>query len=128
MMSLLIEAWERLRSDRYLVDPPRAFDVCDSGDKAADTRYLVAGTELNPLVIDAGGAGSNNLGVGSSGTSTQASRILVQGQSNVIVLGRDAKMHNADIRVPGNNCLFYFGAFSIGVQFLCFLCGSGRRC
>lgn len=124
---LLVEALSRLRREKYLIDPLAGFDSLDPGANAGDTKYLVAGQELNPLMIHAADGASGNLVVRSSGASTDGSRIFVQGHSNVIVLGRDAGMHRADIRVPGSNCLFYFGAFSISVELLCFVCGSGRE-
>lgn len=127
MTTMLVDTLDRLRREGYLVDPPSRFTACESKEITGDTSYLVADQPVNHLVIHTAEGASDNMVVRSSGVSTQGSRILVQGKSNVIVLGRNAQMHNADIRIPGSNCLFYFGAFSISVQFLCFLCGSGKQ-
>jgi acetyltransferase-like isoleucine patch superfamily enzyme len=127
MTTMLIDALERLRREGYLVDPPSRFVACESTGAAGDTHYLAADQPVHPLAIHVDDGASDNLVVRSSGASTQGSRIYIQGKSNVIVIGRDALMHNADIRIPGSNCLFYFGAFGVSVQLLCFLCGSGNQ-
>lgn len=117
----------RLRNDGFLIEPPANFaKVHDPGPGAGDTLCLSSGKPVNPLLVEVSDTASDNIVVRSSGSSLEGSRIFIQGQSNIVVIGRDAQLHRADIRIPGSHCFFYFGAMSITVDLLVFLAGEGN--
>ena len=100
-MNRILEAQlSRLRIMGFLAEPPRHYSLQEGGEMAGDTTFLVVGQPHDYLSIVCTPGATGNLVARGSRATTTGSRIFMQGSFNTVIIGRDARLNNADIRTP----------------------------